>query len=41
MGGGSNCEKLHFVINASASPEGGERPNEALALFRAESLADV
>lgn len=39
-GGISNCEKLHFVINASASPEGGERPNEALALLRAESLAD-
>lgn len=39
-GGVSNCEKLHFVINASASPEGGERPNEALALLRAESLAD-
>ncbi len=40
QGGAENRAQLHFVINASASPEGGERPNEALALSRAESLAD-
>lgn len=40
QGGAENRERLHFVINASASPEGGERLNEALALARAESLAD-
>ena len=39
QGGAENRAQLHFVINASASPEGGERPNEALALSRAESLA--
>lgn len=40
QGGAENRAQLHFVINASASPEGGERMNEALALSRAESLAD-
>lgn len=37
---GGGMEQLHFIISASASPEGGERPNEVLALARAESLAD-